>query len=99
MEVPRLLEAAGLLTFAGSLVLAVGSSASACPGPIGDVNQDGRADVGDVLLAVRMVEGALTPTAIQLLCADVAPWLAPDGEITAADVAVLLRAVRGDLGP
>ena len=61
----------------------------------GDLNGDGVVDVADVLLAEQMALGLITPTATQLLQADVAPKGAPDGIIDAADVARIKRKALG----
>ena len=61
----------------------------------GDVNNDGKVDLADVILAQRIALGQLTPTAAQIAAADVAPDGEPDGIIDAADVARILRKALG----
>lgn len=65
----------------------------------GDVNEDGLVNAGDVVLVSRIAMGLLTPTATQLVRADVAPQNggvpSPDGDINAADVLLVTRKVLG----
>lgn len=63
--------------------------------PDGDLNGDGVVDVADVLLAEGFALGLTTPTANQLLHADVAPAGSPDGVIDAADVDRIRRKALG----
>ncbi|MES2354417.1 MAG: putative Ig domain-containing protein [Pseudomonadota bacterium] len=55
----------------------------------GDINDDGKVNVADVLLAERFALGVATPTTTQKAAADVSPPGAPDGIINAADIARL----------
>jgi hypothetical protein len=68
-------------------------------GRYGDLNGDGLVTVGDVILAIRMAIGQLTPTDKQLHFADVTPVSAAgvrgDGKITLADVTILLQMALG----
>jgi RHS repeat-associated protein len=67
--------------------------------PDGDLNRDGRLDAGDVLLAVRIAQGALAPSAEQLERGDVAPLeLAPQSpsEVNVGDLLLILRAAQGN---
>jgi membrane protein implicated in regulation of membrane protease activity len=61
----------------------------------GDVNMDGRVDVADALIALRIAVGVAQPTADQRLHADVAPLQngipAPDNSIDIADALQILR--------
>lgn len=61
------------------------------PGLLGDVNGDGRITTGDVVLALRMAIGLLTPTAAQARAADVNG----DGKVDVGDALLILRAVIG----
>jgi hypothetical protein len=61
----------------------------------GDLNNDGRVDVSDALLAMRMATGMITPTAAELLAGDVSPQVGgkpvPDGKIDISDALLILR--------
>lgn len=59
----------------------------------GDVNGDGRVTIADVVLAIRIFLGAITPTPDQFLAAD----FNGDGTVTLDDIRALLRQVV--LGP
>lgn len=65
--------------------------------PACDVNDDGAVDVVDALLALRMAAGKIPPpTDLAMMTrVDVAPPLAPDGQITAADAMLILRGASG----
>ncbi|MEX2206579.1 MAG: dockerin type I repeat-containing protein, partial [Myxococcota bacterium] len=68
-------------------------------GLLGDVNGDGKVDVGDLVLETRIVEGTYTPTAAQRDAADVAPVGIPHTSppiIDSNDLVVFLRAIQGD---
>lgn len=75
--------------FIGSPVLAVLAIERVIPN--GDINENGVLDAGDLLLAVRMMQGLLEPTLQQRGRADVMPRNTagdpdPDGQVTVADV-------------
>lgn len=61
----------------------------------GDVNANGAVDLADAAMAARYATGLASPSAKQLAAADVAPPAAPDGIVTAADVAWILRQAAG----
>jgi subtilisin family serine protease len=62
----------------------------------GDLNGDGRVDLSDVMTALRMALGILTPYSKEIALADVSPpasptqFVAGDGRITVSDVVRLL---------
>lgn|GEM_PF-5257232 len=62
----------------------------------GDLDGDGTVDIKDVLLALRIAVGAVTPTADQVARGDVGPLAAdgkpaPDGKIDISDAVVILE--------
>lgn len=66
----------------------------------GDITEDGLVGAADVLLAMRIATGGIvSPTADQLVRADVAPFVnglpVPDGRIDAGDVMRILRLALG----
>lgn len=68
----------------------------------GDLNGDGKVDLRDVLLAMRIAVGLVKPSPLQTLAGDVAPVQVfadarrvGDGRITLLDVIRLLRRVAG----
>lgn len=65
----------------------------------GDVNTDGKVDIADALMALRIAVGLITPTATNMLHGDVAPLVngvpAPDGKIDVSDALLILRKVVG----
>jgi hypothetical protein len=69
--------------------------------PDGDINGDGKLDIVDALLALKMSVGLITPTAAQISHADVGPLKnykpAPDGRIDIDDVVVLLQRAVGNI--
>jgi RHS repeat-associated protein len=65
-------------------------SASSYPGD-GDVNQDGRIDVGDLLLVTQIALGQRTPTPEQFIRADINR----DGVVDVVDVLLLQRRILG----
>jgi hypothetical protein len=71
------------------------------PSPDGDISFDCMVDEADAVLTNRIVIGLLTPNDAQKARADVAPLVAgtpvPDGEITIADLLVILRKGRGQV--
>ena len=85
--------------FGDAVEVAAGSdpnSSSSIPASAnGDINNDGRVDAADVLLASRFVLGTLTPDAGQLLRGDVAPVVnnvsVPDGIFNVADLLIIQR--------
>lgn len=69
---------------------------------LGDVDEDGSLSMADALRVQRHVAGELSLSAAEEAAADVAPWSAvdgpaPDGEVDAGDVVVLLRAISGEI--
>ena len=63
-------------------------------GRLCDVNGDTLVDSGDVLLAMRVARGDLTPTLLQKTRADVGPSIGPgDGLVDSSDVLVMERGV------
>ena len=65
----------------------------------GDVNNDGRVNVADLILSMQILLGQVNPTPLQIVKFDVAPLFngvpMPDGQITAGDYLVLARKVLG----
>ncbi len=61
------------------------------PGSPGDVDEDGRVTVQDVLYVLRAVAGLTTLSPVQTFAADVAPSGAPDQQVTILDVVALLK--------
>jgi len=63
----------------------------------GDLNGDGRVDVGDVVIMQRLLAQEFPPSPSQAEAADVAPIVpGPDGELTVGDGVLLLRAAAGE---
>lgn len=95
---------AGLLWLLG-LVIAV--ALPAAPGTAavpGDVDRDGRVASADLLLVLRHLREAVSPLdADGLVAADLAPAVGgvsvPDGVVDAADLAILLQLLAGELRP
>jgi len=69
--------------------------------PSGDINNDGKVDIADALLALRVAVGIVTPNQVQLAAGDVAPLAngkpAPDGVIDIADAMLILEKAVGIL--
>ncbi|MEK7207641.1 MAG: hypothetical protein AAB134_07155, partial [Pseudomonadota bacterium] len=63
--------------------------------PDGDLNGDGRIDVGDLVIQMRIVQELVTPTAEQAIRGDVHPPGAPDGVIDLRDYLRLQRTILG----
>jgi hypothetical protein len=67
--------------------------------PDGDVNMDGRVDIADAMLCLRMAVGLVQPTAEQLRHGDLAPFKSgkpySDGKIDASDALIILSKVVG----
>jgi len=67
----------------------------------GDINGDGNVDVVDVLLGFRILSGEVEADTNQILRGDVAPLVggvpAPDGEITAGDVSLIMGKAIGEV--
>lgn len=63
--------------------------------PDGIITGGSAASVGDALRALRIAIGIVTPTADDLLHADVAPLGAPDDKIEVSDVLLILRKAVG----
>jgi len=65
----------------------------------GDINDDGTVNAADVLRATRFVMGTETPTADELIRADVAPFNGthpvPDGNLNAGDLVRIQRMALG----
>jgi hypothetical protein len=62
--------------------------------PTGDINQDGKVDVGDAMLAERISSGAWVPDATSAYNADVEPYMsggAADGVVDVRDVLRICR--------
>lgn len=57
----------------------------------GDLNGDGRVNLTDALLALRIALGLLQPTSDQLQAGDLSPLTGGDGRITLSDVTLILR--------
>jgi len=63
----------------------------------GDLNGDGRVDVGDVVIMQRLLAKEFPPSPAQAEAGDVAPLVpGPDGELTVGDGVLLLRAAAGE---
>jgi outer membrane protein assembly factor BamB len=67
----------------------------------GDINGDGEVDTADVILAVRIALGLITPDVSQLAHGDTAPLVngtpSPDQTIDLADVLVITRKATGQV--
>ncbi len=67
----------------------------------GDINNDGKVDLADVLLGYKIVNGEITPTADQLSHGDVAPLIngtpTPNGVFDLGDLLVIERKALGDI--
>lgn len=62
---------------------------------MGDLDGNGKVNLGDAVLALRIALGVLTPTPDQVKLADVAPKPGGDGKITIGDVVRILRRSMG----
>jgi len=89
----RAYDSAGNVRNSSSVSVVVNNSSSLYVK--GDINIDGKTDVADALLALRMAVGLVTPTADSMLRGDVAPVNAIDGKITIQDVMTILSAASG----
>ena len=75
----------------------------AFPAPVanGDLNNDGKVDLADVLLGYKILNGEITPTADQLSHGDVAPLIndtpTPNGVFDLGDLLVIERKALGDI--
>ena len=67
----------------------------------GDLNNDGKVDLADVLLGYKILNGEITPTADQLSHGDVAPLVngtpTPNGVFDLGDLLVIERKALGDI--
>jgi hypothetical protein len=93
-------EASGSLllgTAQGVWKIAVGGGTVPPPTVVkGDLNGNGKVDVADAIIALKIVAGlSPAPTAAQLAAGDVAPLGNPDGKITVQDVVLILKRVVG----
>lgn len=61
----------------------------------GDLNGDGRVNLTDALLALRIALGLLQPTSDQLQAGDLSPLTGGDRRITLSDVTLILRRAVG----
>jgi len=89
----RAYDSAGNVRNSSSVSVAVNNTSSLYVK--GDINIDGKTDVADALLALRMAVGLVTPTSDTMLRGDVAPVNAIDGKITIQDVMTILSAASG----
>jgi hypothetical protein len=66
---------------------------------LGDLNTDGNVDATDLLIASRIIEGSIMPTAEQFTAMDIAPVIAgvpsPDMKLTVGDLLQVMRKVLG----
>jgi len=88
----------------GAEVAAGSDPVSASSYPIvsdGDLNGDGQVNAADVLIGLRIIQGQITPTTVQLSHGDVAPLAggapAPDGQFNLGDLLVIQRAALGEI--
>ncbi len=70
--------------------------------PDGDLNGDGKVDIADALLALKLSVGLMTPVAKDIAHGDVGPTNdkgkpVPDGKIDINDVVVMLQRVVGNI--
>jgi hypothetical protein len=66
----------------------------------GDLNANGRVEVGDATVALRIAVGLDAPTPARLALGDVAPKGSPNGRIDVADaLRILRRAIGLDADP
>jgi ELWxxDGT repeat protein len=65
----------------------------------GDVNDDGKTDIGDALRVLRIAVGLVSPNASDLLHGDVAPYMngrpEPDRALDIGDALIILRSAVG----
>lgn len=92
-------------TYDDGIEIAAGSNPNS-PGSIpgtgnGDINGDTVVDLADILLGKQILNGEVSPTASQILRADVAPLVggtpAPDGFFDAGDLLIIMRKVSGEI--
>ena len=64
---------------------------------LGDLNADGNVDTADILIATRILAGAIVPSPEQFTAMDGAPVVAgvpsPDGQLNAGDLMLIQRKV------
>ena len=93
-------DAAGNVVQSSNLTVSVNNAPLPAPVQVsGDINNDGKVSIADVLMALNITKGKITPTAAQLVSGDVAPVVdgvvRPDGIIDSNDVTVILGKVSG----
>jgi len=93
-------DAAGNVGQSSDILVAVNNAPVPAPVQVsGDINGDGKVSIADVLLAMKISEGKIIPTADQLARGDVAPIVSrmsyPDGKIDIKDVKAILGIVSG----
>jgi chitinase len=99
----RAYDAAGNVRQSASVLTAVNNTAllTTAAGSTtlkkGDVNLDGRVDIADALVALRIAVGSITPSRDNLAYGDVTPLGSTDGKITIQDVMAILSAASGRL--
>jgi hypothetical protein len=98
LSIIRLIAGRSILCVAGILA-AEPVSVVARETVAGDVaprgNPDGVLNVGDLVVANRLLQGLISPAPDESLTCDVAPLGAPDGIFNAGDLSVLTRAALG----
>ncbi len=99
----RAYDAAGNVRQSSSVLAAVNNALVQSTGTSsstrqkGDVNLDGRIDIADALVALRIAVGIVTPSTDNLAYGDVTPIGSTDGKITIQDVMAILSAASGRL--
>jgi len=99
----RAYDAAGNVRQSSSVLAAVnnslvqGTGTSSSTRQKGDVNLDGRIDIADALVALRIAVGIVRPSTDNLAYGDVTPIGSTDGKITIQDVMAILSAASGKL--
>lgn len=99
----RAYDAAGNVRQSANVLAAVNNSlvqstsVSSSTPQKGDVNLDGRVDIADALVALRIAVGIVRPSTDNLAYGDVTPIGSTDGKITIQDVMAILSAASGRL--